>query len=54
MDRIEELKAALYNIDQMIANKQSHFLDDAGLTKMQQERNFVNRQLKELTSETNI
>jgi hypothetical protein len=54
MDRIKELEAALLNIDQMIADKQSHFLDDAFLTKMQQERNFVYRQLKELTSETNI
>lgn len=51
MDRIQKLNEALRDIDSKIANKQSHFLDDAGLTKMKQERRIVEAQLKEISNE---
>ena len=51
LERIKELEAIIQDIDAKVANKQSHFLDDAGLTKMKQERKLVKSQIKELSNE---
>lgn len=51
LERINELKSSLRDIDSKIAKKQSYFLDDASLTKMKQQRKFLVQQIEELTSE---
>jgi hypothetical protein len=50
-DRIEELEYAIQDIDSKVARKYSHFLDDASLTKIKQERNIIERELKGLKNE---
>lgn len=50
-DRIEKLEYAIQDIDSKVARKYSHFLDDASLTKIKQERNIIERELKGLKNE---
>jgi hypothetical protein len=50
-DRIKELEYTIQDIDSKVARKYSHFLDDASLTKIKQERNIIERELKGLKNE---
>ena len=43
----EELINALENIEQLISQGRSHFISDPDLTKMRQEKRFIEEQLKE-------
>jgi hypothetical protein len=52
LERIKKLEYTIQDIDSKIARKYSHFLDDASLTKIKQERNIVERELKGLKNET--
>jgi hypothetical protein len=52
LERIKELEYTIQDIDSKVARKYSHFLDDYNLTKMEQEKHIVNRELKGLKNET--
>jgi hypothetical protein len=49
--RIKELEYVLSDIDSKVLRKYSHFVDDASLTKIKQERKLVEAQIKELSNE---
>ena len=51
LDRIKELEYAIQDIDSKVAKRYSHFVDDASLTKIKQERKLVEAQIKELSNE---
>ena len=43
----EELIESLKTIEQMISQGRSHFVSDSDLTKIRQEKRFIEQQLKE-------
>lgn len=47
-ERLEYLERVLSDIDKKIASKYSHFLDDAGLSKIKQEKNSVIEEIQQL------
>jgi hypothetical protein len=54
LERIKELETAIQDIDSKVARKYSHFLDDANLTKMKQERNNIEHELARLNNEAHV
>jgi hypothetical protein len=50
-ERIKKLEHAIQDIDSKVARRYSHFLDDYSLTKIKQERNIIERELKGLKNE---
>jgi hypothetical protein len=51
LERIKELEYTIRDIDSKVARRYSHFLDDYSLTKIKQERNIIERELKGLKNE---
>lgn len=47
-ERLQYLERVLSDIDKKIASKYSHFLDDSGLSKIKQERNYVMEEINQL------
>ena len=47
-ERLEYLERVLSDIDKKIASKYSHFLDDDGLAKINQEKKLVTAEIEKL------
>jgi hypothetical protein len=47
-ERLNYLERVLIDVEKKIASKYSHFLDDAGLSKIKQERNNVIEEIHQL------